>query len=98
MYPQIAKTRVFIFFIIINESHFYELYTKFYPTFFSLGLLHMQVELLRITSVDCHVIEQWLIIFSISVGQGRQSWIITVSSQLFIDSKEAYDSIRREEM
>jgi hypothetical protein len=74
------KKKAFLFTVSVSDYESYnycQIHTNLCPTFFSLGILHMQLELLRITSVDFFTVGQWLIRFSLSVSHRGKCRIIT---------------------
>jgi len=81
----------------IDLYHFCQLHTKFYPTSYSQGLLHMQRKLLGIINVDFDATGQQLTIYSAFIKYLRKKWEYNKAvHQLFIDFRKAYDSVRRE--
>jgi hypothetical protein len=64
--------------VIIEAYNCCQPHTKFYPSFFPLGKLQMQMKLLGITNVDFDVVVQLLIRFSVSGRYWRKSGSVIV--------------------
>jgi hypothetical protein len=65
--------------VVITEAyHCSQIHTKFYQIFFSLGYLHMQMQLLGNINVDFDVIDRGLIKFCISGRYWRKNGSIIV--------------------
>jgi hypothetical protein len=82
--------------VIIEEYQRCQLDAKFYPVFPSQGLFHMETKLLGIISVGCDLVGNNDQVFFIrKILEKKWEYNATVR-QLFVDFRNAYDSVRGE--